>query len=72
VAQLGKRGTTWGAVFGRLRAVADLVSGHLVDDDTEVHEAAAAAPSGGARRLEQRSTARGRAEWGGSLAATKE
>jgi hypothetical protein len=42
------------------------------DDDMEVHEAAAAAPSGGAQCLEQRSAARGRAEWGGSLVVAEE
>jgi hypothetical protein len=43
--------------------VSSLASEPPVDDDTEVHEAAAAAPSGGARRLEQRSAVRGGAEW---------
>jgi hypothetical protein len=61
--QIGQRGTMWGAVSGRLWAVAGLASGPPVDDDTEVHKAATAAPSGGAQRLEQRSVARGRAEW---------
>jgi hypothetical protein len=42
------------------------------DDDMEVHEAAAAAPSGGAQRLEQRSAVRGRVEWGGSLVVAEE
>jgi hypothetical protein len=49
-----------------------LVSGPLVDDDTEVHKVAAVAPSGSARRMEQRSTVRSREEWGGSLVATGE
>jgi hypothetical protein len=40
-----------------------LASGPPVDDDTEVHEAATAAPSSGARCLGQRSTVRGRVEW---------
>jgi hypothetical protein len=52
--------------------VAGLVSRPLVNDDTEVHEATAVARSGSARRLEQRSTVRGRADWGGSLAVAKE
>jgi hypothetical protein len=43
--------------------VAGLASGPTIDDDTEVHEAAAVAPSDGARRLEQRSAVRGREEW---------
>jgi hypothetical protein len=38
------------------------VSGPPADDDMDVHEVAAAAPSGGARRLEQRQTVGGRAE----------
>jgi hypothetical protein len=52
--------------------VAGLASGPWVDDDTEVHEAAAVAPNGGAQPLEQRSARRGRVECGRSSAATKE
>jgi hypothetical protein len=47
---------------GRLRAVAGLASGPPADDDTEVHKAAAVAPSSGARCLEQRRMVGGRAE----------
>jgi hypothetical protein len=39
------------------------VSRPPVEDDTEVHEAVAAAPNGGAQCLEQWSMARGRVEW---------
>jgi hypothetical protein len=38
------------------------VSGPPAEDDTEVHEETPAAPSGGARHLEQRWTTGGRAE----------
>jgi hypothetical protein len=48
------------------------VSRTLVDDDTEVHEVAAVAPSGSARHMEQRSTVRSREEWGRGLAAAEE
>jgi hypothetical protein len=46
-----------GVASGWLRAVAGLASGPPAEDDTEVHKVTVAAPSSGARCLEQRQMA---------------